>query len=60
MGNLAIKKIEGTKVNLDPYNDNWASSRENLSNLSSVFPTKRDSNQSPQIHRQARKMKFHW
>ena len=34
----------------------WASSRENLS---SVFPTKLDSNQSPQLHRLARKLKFH-
>ena len=34
----------------------WASSRENLS---SGFPTKRGSNQSPQLQRLARKMKFH-
>ena len=34
----------------------WASSRENLS---SGFPTKRDSNQSPQLQRLARKKKFH-
>ena len=33
----------------------WASSRENLS---SGFPTKRDSNQSPQLQRRARKLKF--
>ena len=33
----------------------WASSRENLS---SGFPTKRVSNQSPQLQRLARKMKF--
>ena len=41
----------------------WASSRENLS---SGFPTKRDSNQFPQLQRLARKLKFshmarlHW
>ena len=29
------------------FRDKWDSSRENLS---SVFPTKRDSNQSPQLH----------
>ena len=34
----------------------WASSRENLS---SGFPTKRVSNQSPQLQRLARKFKFH-
>ena len=34
----------------------WASSRENLS---SGFPTKRVSNQSPQLLRLARKLKFH-
>ena len=34
---------------------NWASSRENLS---SGFPTKRDSDRSPQIQRLARKLKF--
>ena len=34
----------------------WASSRENLS---SGFPSKRDSNQSPQLQRQSRKLKFH-
>ena len=34
----------------------WASSRENLS---SGFPTKRVSNQSPQLQRLARKLKFH-
>ena len=28
-------------------------------NLSSVFPTKQDSNQSPQLQRLARKLKFH-
>ena len=33
-----------------------ASTRENLS---SGFPTKRDSNQSPQLQRLARKLKFH-
>ena len=33
----------------------WASSRENLS---SGFPTKRVSNQSPQLQRLARKLKF--
>ena len=36
-------------------NTNRASSRENLS---SGFPTKRVSNQSPQLQRLARKMKF--
>ena len=35
---------------------NWASSRENLS---SGCPTKRVSNQSPQLRRLARKLKFH-
>ena len=34
----------------------WASSRENLS---SGFPTERISNQSPQLQRLARKLKFH-
>ena len=34
----------------------WASSRENLS---SGFPTKQVSNQSPQLQRLARKLKFH-
>ena len=34
----------------------WASSRENLS---SGFPTKRDSNQPPQLQRLAIKLKFH-
>ena len=34
----------------------WASSRENLS---LGFPTKRVSNQSPQLQRLARKFKFH-
>ena len=34
----------------------WASSRENLS---SGFPKKRVSNQSPQLQRLARKLKFH-
>ena len=34
----------------------WASSRENLS---SGFPTKRVLNQSPQLQRLARKLKFH-
>ena len=38
------------------YYDNWAASRENLS---SGFPTKRVSNQSPQLQRLARKLKFH-
>ena len=33
----------------------WASSRENLS---SGFPTKRDINQSPQLQKLARKLKF--
>ena len=33
----------------------WAETRENLS---SGFPTKRDSNQSPQLHPTARKIKF--
>ena len=33
----------------------WAAVRENLS---SVFPTKRHSNQSPQLQRLARKLKF--
>ena len=37
-------------------NINWASSRENLS---SGFPTKRISNQSPQLQRLDRKLKFH-
>ena len=36
--------------------DKWASSRENLS---SGFPSKRDSNQSPQLQRQSRKLNFH-
>ena len=35
---------------------NWVSS---LENLSSGFPTKRVSNQSPQLQRLARKVKFH-
>ena len=34
----------------------WASSRENLS---SGFPTRRVSNQSPKLQRLARKLKFH-
>ena len=34
----------------------WATSKENLS---SGFPKKRISNQSPQLHRLARKLKFH-
>ena len=34
----------------------WVSS---LENLSSGFPTKRVSNQSPQLQRLARKVKFH-
>ena len=34
----------------------WAATRENLS---SGFPTKRVSNQSPQLQRLARKLKFH-
>ena len=34
----------------------WASSRENLS---SVFPKKRDLNQSPQLQRLARKLQFY-
>ena len=34
----------------------WATSRENLS---SGFPPKRVSNQSPQLQRLARKLKFH-
>ena len=34
----------------------WASLRENLS---SGFPSKRDSNQSPQLQRRSRKSKFH-
>ena len=34
----------------------WASSRQNLS---SGFPTKRVSNQSPQLQSLARKLKFH-
>ena len=34
----------------------WAPSQENLS---SGFPSKRDSNQSPQLQRLARKLKFH-
>ena len=34
----------------------WASSRQNLS---SGVPTKRDSNQSPKLHRLARELKFH-
>ena len=33
----------------------WASTRQNLS---SVFLTKRDSNQSPQLQKLARKLKF--
>ena len=33
----------------------WASSRENLT---SGFPIKPDSNRSPQLQRQARKLKF--
>ena len=35
--------------------DKWASTRQNLS---SGFNTKRDSNQSPQLQRLARKLKF--
>ena len=40
----------------DLYNDNWATSRENLS---SGFPSKRVSNRSPQLQRISRKLKFH-
>ena len=37
--------------------DIWAST---LQNLSSRFPTDRDSNQTPQLQRLARKLKFRW
>ena len=40
----------------DTFMTSWASSQENLS---SGRPTKRVSNQSPQLQRLARKLKFH-
>ena len=40
----------------DEWTDRWASSREKQS---SGFPTKPDSNQSPQLQRLSRKLKFH-
>ena len=41
---------------IDIDKPNWASS---LENQSSGFRTKRDSNQSPQLQRLARKLKIH-
>ena len=57
-GTLIIKMgREASIASRDPFPDTiWASSRENLS---SGFPTKRVSNQSPQLQRLARKLKFH-
>ena len=48
-------KFASNKFHLAP-DTNWASSRENLS---SGCPTKRDSNQSPQLQRLARKLRLH-
>ena len=46
---IRVSRIQKVKVM-------WASS---LQNLSSGFLTKRDSNQSPQLQRLARKLNFH-
>ena len=50
-----LLSARSTQEDLDVI-EKWASSRENLS---SGFPTKRVSNQSPQLQRLARKLKFH-
>ena len=51
------KKSKGSlKDCFENVNIIWAVSRENLS---SGFQTKRVSNQSPQLQRLARKLKFH-
>ena len=42
---------------LDTGSNNWAATRENLS---SGFTTKQDSNQSPQLQRLSRKLKFRY
>ena len=51
----AIGRMDLSKSN-GPSGIIWASSRQNLS---SGYPTKRDSNQSPKLQRLARKLKFH-
>ena len=51
VGGLLIRRVSEEDI----YH-NWAWSRENLS---SGFPTKRVSNQSPQLQRLARELKFH-
>ena len=53
---ILLKFMQTNAEKISDRNRIWASSRENLS---SGFPTKRVSNQSPQLQRLARKLKFY-
>ena len=52
---ILAKELNTTVENVVESSKLWASSRQNLS---SGFPTNRCSNQSPQLQRPARKLKF--